>query len=984
MPPKVVNAEPNTRKTRVSMLDGEIDIGGKVIQLKELKYSPELIASLEKVEESVADVVSIQCKTEPTARKAKQISMLEHAKKKSMWSGSKNSQTIESYVLEDAQDVEGKVFQLRELKYPPALLKIIDEVIVNAIDHSTHYVKAVTEIKINVAANGEITVYNNGPGIPVEQTQNINNVVMYVPQLIASEFLAGDNLDDDGSNTKGGTNGIGLKLACAFSKILILETLDATHSLHYTQEFKEGLTVIEPPLIKSVAKSTKPFTRISFIPNYAEFKLDAAKFYPTLCKILETRAWQAASYTTAKVYYNDKLIPIKSFNDFCQMFTENEVFPCQLKKTSKPTERTWEIGIAVSDGKERHISIVNGVYMPKGGTHIQYIQNLLVANLRDRVEKEIKKSGVKFNKNFITNNIFIFMKGPIPSPEFLSQTKEAISDPIEKFAEYEFSVKDIAKIWELLEPAIMATFLKKQLGETKTRANRGKVDVPKYKEAKYCRNAKECHKCGLIVTEGDSASGTADIGLLAKASPDFNYDYFGVYSIGGVPVNGLKESMELKIKRSKDDSVIVHTTPKPRGKLNQSSDTASETSTDADNEQQPKPRQRSPNRKPKKKISLDDLQMPARRIPNKKIQENERIASLNKVLGLDFNKTYMLNEIGEREFKTLRYGFIVGLTDQDLDGFNIFGLLATYIMTYLPALIQRGFLRRIITPVIRAYPKNKKKNKVKEFYSEREAREWTSTMAEADVRSQYTFKYYKGLGSHKESFKEVSQMFKNINRKICTYTLDTKSFETMFIYYGEDTAPRKIHLANPEIDESIEGITKSITNHFNIDTKLYQRDNIIRKLLSVADGFVDSRRKVFYTARRNGRSEIKVQGLAGKVVAEANYHHGEASLEQTIIRMAQCYPMARNLPMLLPLGQFGTRAKGYKDHAASRYIYTMVNYRLTDKLFRKEDDYILEYDLIDGERYEPKYYVPIIPYVLCEDNEYMLETSKLSLKIPEK
>ena len=184
-------------------------------------------------------------------RKAKQISMLEHAKKKSMWSGSKNTQTIESYVLH-RDDELGLIFIKKDLKYPPALLKIIDETIVNAIDHHTHFSNKVTEIKISLDCTGVISVYNNGPGIPVEKTTNINGVEMYTPQLIASEFLAGDNLDDAGDNIKGGTNGIGLKLVSAFSKSLTLTTLD--NGLLYTQTFKNGLTQIDPPTIEKVSK----------------------------------------------------------------------------------------------------------------------------------------------------------------------------------------------------------------------------------------------------------------------------------------------------------------------------------------------------------------------------------------------------------------------------------------------------------------------------------------------------------------------------------------------------------------------------------------------------------------------------------------------------------------------------------------------------------------------------------------------------------
>ncbi len=872
--------------------------------------------------------------TAPASRKVKQISMIEHVKTRSMWAGSKTPQIIDHYVLVNKADE--KIFQLSELRYPPALLKIIDEIVVNAIDHHVLNPKLVKEIKISVTNDGEITVYNDGPGIHIEKTKNLQGVEMYTPQLIFGEFMAGSNFGDSKDRIVGGQNGIGSKLTVVFSKIFTIETLDSISGLVYKQSFCDGLTRIEPPEIKK-ATSKKSYTKITFLPNYAEFDLQINTFADTLNKLLETRAWQAAAYVNAKVYYNDERISLSSFANFCQMFTDNLVLPLDMYKTDNPDEHPWEVCIAISDGKERQISIVNGVFMPKGGNHIRHIQNHIIANLRDKIEKEIKKSGAKFNKNYVTNNVFVFMKGPVPSPEFMSQTKESVDDPIEKFANYEFKGNMWGKIWELLEPAILSTFLKKQLGDVKTRANRGKIDVPKYREANFCRDSKKCHKCGLIITEGDSAIGTADIGLLSKASEEFNYDWFGVFSIGGVPINGLKESIELKQRRTKDDSDIPN------------------------NEKSTKTKSKKPAE------SGDDLKMPPKRIPNKKILANERMSSLNKVLGLDYNKSYMQNEIGDREFKTLRYGFVVGLTDQDLDGFNIYGLIATYFMTYWPALLQRGFLRRINTPLIRAYPKNRRKNKVKEFYSERAAKEWMVSIGEADVKKDYRIEYYKGLGSHKEAYKEVTQMFKNINQKIRQYTLDEESFRTLHIYYGDDSKQRKIHLANPVVEMPSDDLLVPISQHFKIDTKSYQRDNNIRKLLSVPDGFVDSRRKVFFTARKNGREVIKVSGLAGKVISDANYHHGDVGLAQTIVRMAQGYPMARNLPLLLPLGNFGTRAKGYKDFAASRYIYTTINHHLADKLFRKEDDYILEYVLDDGNRYEPKYYVPILPYVLLED-----------------
>lgn len=893
---------------------------------------------------------------EPAARDVNQSSLLDHAKKKSMWAGSKTIQTIESYVF-GHDDEKNSVFRLEELKYPPACFKPVDEVIVNASDHKVHFPKLVTDIRIDFKEDGVISVYNNGPGIGVKKKTSISGVEMWQPQMVASEFLAGDNIDTE-ENIKGGTNGVGLKLAGAFSKWLKLETADKVSGKMYVQEFLNGLTEIKPPEITELKANQEPFVRITFLLDYDLFKFPIQKHWKTFEKLIHTRAWHIAAYCGIPVKYNGQTLQVTDFAEFCQMFTDNLV--TGAKMISKSSKYPFDICIAVSDGKDRNMSLINGIYVYRGGSHIEYIQNKLIEHLRPYVEKEIKKSGVKFNKNYILNNAFIFMKGSIPSPSFPGQTKELLADGIERFDGYDMSDKDWANVWELLKPAILNLFLKKQLGDVKTRANRGKVDAAKYTEAKFCRDKNKCHQCGLIITEGDSASGTADIGLQSKTNENFTYQYFGVFSIGGVPINGLKESIEMKSTKKKsramDDSdgeKIMKRKPKTPAK----SPARSPTRTPA----KPVP--------PKKKIvkrALDDICLPNRRIPNQKLIKNERISSLIKILGLDFNKTYEFTEIGEKEWQTMRYGFIVGLTDQDLDGFNIFGLISTFLITYWPALLLRGFIRRIVTPVIRAYPKSKK-DTVKEFYSEKKFKEWTSQ--ESFNKNKYDIKFYKGLGTHDEEDKEVSHMFKNIEDKIKTYTYDEAAFENMHIYYGAETAPRKKVLADPHIDEPSDELNVPISQQFTIDTKLFQRDNITRKLLNAIDGLVSSRRKILYTARRQGHNLIKVQGLAGKAVAEANYHHGEASLEQTITRMAQWYPMARNLPLLSSKGQFGTRKKGYKDFAASRYIYTMINWRLVDKMFRPEDDYILEYEVDDGNRYEPKYYMPIIPYVLCEDNQ---------------
>lgn len=887
----------------------------------------------------------------PLQSRAKQATWNEHVKKRSMWAGSKNTQDLDTYVLgndknEDNEDI--KVFKVESLKYPPALLKIIDEILVNAVDHYIKNKTKVSKISVNLDSSGLISVFNNGPGIPVEKTKNNNGVEMYEPQFCFTEFLTGTNLDDEEEveRTTGGQNGVGSKLTGVFSKTFIVETTDEKNKLFYKQEFNDGLKTICEPTIISISNGSTitgaPYPkklsseqkighcRITFMPDYAEFKLKIKDFFPTLYKVIEARVWQAAAYICGgpvKVYFNDTPIQLESFSDFCQMFTEYAVFTTKMTNSEDSEKFPWDICVGITDGKERQISIVNGVFINAGGNHIKHIQNHLVEGLRTRIEKELKKYKVIFNKNLLLNNIFIFMRGAIPNPEFLSQTKDAISSPISKFANYTIPDSHWTKIWNLVQPAVMDTFLKKQIGEYKKRANRGKVDVPKYREAKYCRDAKKCHECGLIITEGDSATGTAHKGLTKKASTKFTYDYFGVYGIQGVMVNCLKESIDKGKKRQS-------------GKLT------------------------------KKEISF----ILGKRNPNKKVFGNKRITDLMLVLGLDFNKTYDFTDEGEKEWKMLRYGYILGLTDQDLDGYNIFGLLATFFMVFWPNLIKRGFIRRINTPVIRAYPKKSKmkQHNVKEFFSEKQAVVWKQEVGEDFIQENYQtpFKFFKGLAGHRDKFGEVVQMFKNIDDKICTYILDETAIKEMIIHYGEDTSLRKIALATPVLDEIPENLEIPLSLQYNINTKLFQRDNIIRKLLHNIDGFVSSRRKVFYTLRKHiGHKEIRVVALAGEVMSKANYHHGDASISQTIIRMAQAFPYARNLPLLLPLGEFGSLENGFKKSGAPRYIDTCLNYRLADKLFRKEDDFILDYEVEEGERYEPKFYAPIIPYVLCENND---------------
>ena len=138
----------------------------------------------------------------------------------------------------------------------------------------------------------------------------------------------------------------------------------------------------------------------------------------------------------------------------------------------------------------------------------------------------------------------------------------------------------------------------------------------------------------------------------------------------------------------------------------------------------------------------------------------------------------------------------------------------------------------------------------------------------------------------------------------------------------------------------------------------------IRAIPNLLDGLKPGQIKILWSCfKRNLINEIKVAQLGGYVSEHAAYHHGEISLFNTIINMAQDYVGSNNINLLLPNGQFGTRHAGGKDSASPRYIFTKLN-KLTRLLYPIIDDQLLKYKNDDGLIVEPEYYIPILPMLL--------------------
>ena len=107
-------------------------------------------------------------------------------------------------------------------------------------------------------------------------------------------------------------------------------------------------------------------------------------------------------------------------------------------------------------------------------------------------------------------------------------------------------------------------------------------------------------------------------------------------------------------------------------------------------------------------------------------------------------------------------------------------------------------------------------------------------------------------------------------------------------------------------------INKELVLFSNMDNR--------RSIPCLVDGFKPGQRKVFFTSL-DLVDEVSVMQLAGSVTQKAGYQHGEASLVNSIVGLAQNYVGSNNINLLMPMGQFGTRLGGGKDAASPRFFH---------------------------------------------------------------
>ncbi|KAK2749405.1 DNA topoisomerase 2 [Myotisia sp. PD_48] len=775
-----------------------------------------------------------------------------------------------------------ELMEFRDVSYVPGLYKIFDEILVNAADNKQND-KNMSEIRVTIdRETEEISVWNNGRGIPVEIHKQHQ---IYIPHLIFGHLLTSSNYNDNQAKVTGGRNGFGAKLCNIFSTQFTIETADSNTKKKFKLTWTDNMTQIGKPKITDFKGDD--FTKVTFKPDFKRFGMDGMD--DDFEALVKRRVYDLAGTSKTTVKLNGTKVPVRNFKKYMEMYTKaiksergEEAATDKAEIITESPNPRWEIGFAVSDGSFQQVSFVNSVATTSGGTHVNYISDQICTKLAESIKKK-NKTGATLKAAQIKNHIFLFVNCLIENPAFTSQTKEQLTTKSTSFgSKCNLSDDFLKKIMKTQVMDNILHFAEKKADQLLKKSDgnrRSRINNPKLVDANKA-GTKEGHKCTLILTEGESAKGLAMAGR-AIVGPDL----FGVFPLRG------------KLLNVRDASVD-------------------------------------------------------------QISKNAEIQNIKNFLGLQHKKEYV-------DTKNLRYGHLMIMTDQDHDGSHIKGLLINYLQVAYPSLLKvPGFLIEFITPIIKIWKGDPKAPTAsKSFFTMPEYDAWCELHPNA---KKWDKKYYKGLGTSTTEDAEI--YFQDLDKHLKEFhTLqddETRLIELAFSKKKADERKEWLRQFKPGtyLDHSVSKI--SYTDFINKELILFSMADNIRSIPSVVDGLKPGQRKILYTMfKRNVVKDIKVVELAGYAMGMTAYQHGDASIQQTIVGLAQTFIGSNNVNCLEPSGNFGSRLQGGSDSASPRYIYTRLS-PFARKLFHPADEPLLNAQFDDGKQIEPEVYAPVVPLIL--------------------
>ena len=408
-----------------------------------------------------------------------------------------------------------------------ALHHLVAEILDNAMDEAV--AGHASRIEIDLAADGVVTVSDNGRGIPIDPHPKFKDTPAL--QIIMTTLHSGGKFGGDAYETSGGLHGVGLSVVNALSEALHIEV--ARDRGVWAQDYARGAP--QGPLTKIGTSQNRRGTRLSFLPDSEIFGSEA-KLKPTL--LYRMARSKAYLYRGVEIRWScdPSLVTAKDappaeevlhfpggMGDFLshELKSRRTLTPTPFAGQAKMNGQgrvEWAIAWPLDDGHDCFFgSYCNTIPTPHGGTHEAGFRGAILRGLKAHAERLNFKAASKITAEDAISHACVMLSVFIREPQFQGQTKEKLASA-EAQRLVETAVRDHFEHWLsadpesariLLEAAVERADIrlkKRQEKQTKRQSATRRLRLPG-KLTDCTRNTSDGTE--LFIVEGDSAGGSA-------------------------------------------------------------------------------------------------------------------------------------------------------------------------------------------------------------------------------------------------------------------------------------------------------------------------------------------------------------------------------------------------------------------------------------------------------------------------------------------